>query len=174
MYEEFSKLNMYKDKIQLEVHDVMKQGDELKDSYAQLQIKSDSISQTVTSHTETINGMTSDLSDVKDKINKTVVSVVPMYSLSNSSVQPGDTWTSVVPSYVSGKYIWSKTVTTYSDDTVSETEAINLTTSGSGSGAPGVGISKIEVWYYSSTSNVELLNGVWSITKLFFYSLTNL
>ena len=165
MYEEFSKLNMYKDKIQLEVHDVMKQGDELKDSYAQLQIKSDSISQTVTSHTETINGMTSDLSDVKDKINKTVVSVVPMYSLSNSSVQPGDTWTSVVPSYVSGKYIWSKTVTTYSDDTVSETEAINLTTSGSGSGAPGVGISKIEVWYYSSTSNVELLNGVWSITK---------
>ena len=43
MYEEFSKLNMYKDKIQLEVHDVAKQGDELKDSYAQLQITSDSI-----------------------------------------------------------------------------------------------------------------------------------
>lgn len=165
MYEEFSKLNMYKDKIQMEVHDIAKQGDNLQDSFSKFEMDSKSISQTVSKHTETINGMTSDLSDVKDKINKTVVSVVPMYSLSNSSVQPGDTWTSVVPSYVSGKYIWSKTVTTYSDDTVSETEAINLTTSGSGSGAPGVGISKIEVWYYSSTSNVELSNGTWTTTR---------
>ena len=165
MYEEFSKLNMYKDKIQMEVHNVAKQGDNLQDSFSKFEMDSKSISQTVSKHTETINGMTSDLSDVKDKINKTVVSVVPMYSLSDSSVQPGDTWTSVVPSYVSGKYIWSKTVTTYSDDTVSETEAINLTTSGSGSGAPGVGISKIEVWYYSSTSNVELSDGTWSTTR---------
>ena len=165
MYEEFSKLNMYKDKIQMEVHNVAKQGDNLQDSFSKFEMDSKSISQTVSKHTETINGMTSDLSDVKDKINKTVVSVVPMYSLSDSSVQPGDTWTSVVPSYVSGKYIWSKTVTTYSDDTVSETEAINLTTSGSGSGAPGVGISKIEVWYYSSTSNVELSDGTWTTTK---------
>ena len=165
MYEEFSKLNMYKDKIQMEVHDIAKQGDNLQDSFSKFEMDSKSISQTVSKHTETINGMTSDLSNVKDKINKTVVSVVPMYSLSNSSVQPGDTWTSVVPSYVSGKYIWSKTVTTYSDDTVSETEAINLTTSGSGSGAPGVGISKIEVWYYSSTSNVELSNGTWTTTR---------
>ena len=165
MYEEFSKLNMYKDKIQMEVHDIAKQGDNLQDSFSKFEMDSESISQTVSKHTETINGMTSDLSDVKDKINKTVVSVVPMYSLSDSSVQPGDTWTSVVPSYVSGKYIWSKTVTTYSDDTVSETEAINLTTSGSGSGAPGVGISKIEVWYYSSTSNVELSNGTWTTTR---------
>ena len=165
MYEEFSKLNMYKDKIQMEVHDIAKQGDNLQDSFSKFEMDSKSISQTVSNHTETINGMTSDLSDVKDKINKTVVSVVPMYSLSDSSVQPGDTWTSVVPSYVSGKYIWSKTVTTYSDDTVSETEAINLTTSGSGSGAPGVGISKIEVWYYSSTSNVELSNGTWTTTR---------
>ena len=165
MYEEFSKLNMYKDKIQMEVHNVAKQGDTLQDTFSKFEQDASSISQTVSKHTETINGMTSDLSNVKDKINKTVVSVVPMYSLSNSSVQPGDTWTSVVPSYVSGKYIWSKTVTTYSDDTVSETEAINLTTSGSGSGAPGVGISKIEVWYYSSTSNVELSNGTWTTTR---------
>ncbi len=165
MYEEFSKLNMYKDKIQLEVHDVAKQGDELKDSYAQLQITSDSISQTVTSHTETINSITNDLNDVKGKVNKNVSSIIPMYCLSDSSVQPSDDWSAIVPTLVEGKYIWTKTITYYADGTSTETDPINLTTSGGGSGIPGVGISRIEVWYYSSTSNVELLNGVWSTTK---------
>ena len=165
MYEEFSKLNMYKDKIQMEVHNVAKQGDTLQDTFSKFEQDANSISQTVTKHTETINGMTTDLSDMKEKVNKSVNTITPMYSLSDSSVQPSDKWTAVVPSYVEGKYIWSKTMTYYTDGSVSETEPINLTTSGSGSGAPGVGISKIEVWYYSSTSNVELLNGVWSTTK---------
>ena len=165
MYEEFSKLNMYKDKIQMEVHDVARQGDTLKDSFAKLEIDSKSISQTVTSHTETINGLTTDMSNVKDKINKTVKLVEVMYCLSDSSVQPSDSWSTVAPGSVEGKYIWTKTVTTYNDGSITETSPINLTSSSSGTGAPGVGIAKIEVWYYSSTSNVELLGGTWSTTK---------
>ena len=165
MYEEFSKLNMYKDKIQMEVHDVARQGDTLKDSFAKLEIDSKSISQTVTSHTETINGLTTDMSNVKDKMNKTVKLVEVMYCLSDSSVQPSDSWSTVAPGSVEGKYIWTKTVTTYNDGSITETSPINLTSSSSGTGAPGVGIAKIEVWYYSSTSNVELLGGTWSTTK---------
>ena len=165
MYEEFSKLNMYKDKIQMEVHDVARQGDTLKDSFAKLEIDSKSISQTVTSHTETINGLTTDMTNVKDKMNKTVKLVEVMYCLSDSSVQPSDSWSTVAPSSVEGKYIWTKTVTTYNDGSITETSPINLTSSSSGAGAPGVGIAKIEVWYYSSTSNVELVNGTWSTTK---------
>ena len=165
MYEEFSKLNMYKDKIQMEVHDVARQGDTLKDSFAKLEIDSKSISQTVTSHTETINGLTTDMSNVKDKMNKTVKLVEVMYCLSDSSVQPSDSWSTVAPGSVEGKYIWTKTVTTYNDGSITETSPINLTSSSSGTGAPGVGIAKIEVWYYSSTSNVELLGGTWSTIK---------
>ena len=163
MYEEFSKLNIYKDKIQMEVHDVARQGDTLKDSFAKLEIDSKSISQTVTSHTETINGLTTDMSNVKDKMNKTVKLVEVMYCLSDSSVQPSDSWSTVAPGSVEGKYIWTKTVTTYNDGSITETSPINLTSSSSG--APGVGIAKIEVWYYSSTSNIELLGGTWSTTK---------
>ena len=163
MYEEFSKLNIYKDKIQMEVHDLARQGDNLTDSFSKLEQTSSSISQIVSSHTETINGLNSDMSDVKDKINKNVTSIVPMYCLSDSSVQPSDEWSDTVPTPIEGKYIWTKTITYYGDGSTTETSPINLTTSGSGT--PGVGIAKIEVWYYSSTSDVELLNGTWSTTK---------
>ncbi len=163
MYEEFSKLNVYKDKIQMEVHDLARQGDNLTDSFSKLEQTSSSISQIVSSHTETINGLNSDMSDVKNKINKNVTSIVPMYCLSDSSVQPSDEWADTVPAPTEGKYIWTKTITYYGDGSTTETSPINLTTSGSGT--PGVGIAKIEVWYYSSTSDVELLNGTWSTTK---------
>ena len=53
---------------------------------------------------------------------RSILSVISWYYLSDSiSVLKGGSWTTAGPERVSGKYIWKKTVITYSDGTTSET-----------------------------------------------------
>jgi hypothetical protein len=54
------------------------------------------------------------------------VDVVYYSSTSNTSLQGGN-WVTDTPTWVNGRYIWSKTVTTYTDGTTSETNPICIT-----------------------------------------------
>ena len=107
--------------------------------------------------------------DGKDGSNGiSVVSVDVQYYHSTSSTSlTGGSWSSTAPGWVDGKYVWSKTVITYSTGAVEETNPACITgpkgSTGS-SGAAGVGISSIIEEYYQSTSNTTQTGGTWVTT----------
>ena len=71
-----------------------------------------------------------EIDDMVDNIEqpKSVDTVDVMYysSTSSTSLQDGN-WVTDTPTWVNGRYIWSKTVTTYTDGTTSETNPICIT-----------------------------------------------
>lgn len=109
------------------------------------------------------------------KDGKSVSSVDVKYYLSSSSTAlSGGSWSTDAPTWVNGKYMWSKTAITYSDNTMSESAPVCITgakgsTGAAGSngangadGADGKGVSSIVEQYYQSTSNTTQTGGSWS------------
>lgn len=103
-----------------------------------------------------------------------VQSVDVMYYQSTSATSLiGGSWQTTAPAWVDGKYIWSKTVITYTDSNTTETEPACIT-GGKGStgekgdtgntGAAGKGVTSIVEQYYQSTSATSLSGGSWSTT----------
>lgn len=61
------------------------------------------------------------LEEINDRLDETVKSVNTVYYLSTSNTSlEGGSWLSVAPEWVDGKYMWTKTITIYSDNTVVE------------------------------------------------------
>lgn len=98
---------------------------------------------------------------------------VQYYKSTSSSSLSGGSWSTSNPGWENGKYIWSKTVVTYSNGTTDETDPVCLTgakgsTGNTGAtgetGATGKGISSIVEEYYKSTSPTSLSGGSWSTT----------
>lgn len=98
---------------------------------------------------------------------------VQYYKSTSSSSLSGGSWSTSNPGWENGKYIWSKTVVTYSNGTTDETDPVCLTgakgstgnTGATGAtGATGKGISSIVEEYYKSTSATSLSGGSWSTT----------
>lgn len=86
-----------------------------------------------------------------------------LYAISTSNTTaPTTGWQTDAPAWENGKYIWSKTVTTYSDDSVEETSPVCIT---GGAGATGKGVKTITEYYYMSTSATTLTGGSWSTTR---------
>ena len=86
-----------------------------------------------------------------------------LYAISTSNTTaPTTGWQTDAPAWENGKYIWSKTVTTYSDDSVEETSPVCIT---GGAGATGKGVKTITEYYYMSTSATILTGGSWSTTR---------
>ena len=86
-----------------------------------------------------------------------------LYAISTSNTTaPTTGWQTDAPAWENGKYIWSKTVTTYSDDSVEETSPVCIT---GGAGATGKGVKTITEYYYMSTSPTTLTGGSWSTTR---------
>jgi hypothetical protein len=86
-----------------------------------------------------------------------------LYAISTSNTTaPTTGWQTDAPAWENGKYIWSKTVTTYSDDSVEETSPVCIT---GGAGATGKGVKTITEYYYMSTSATTLAGGSWSTTR---------
>lgn len=78
-----------------------------------------------------------------------------MYAISDSNTTaPTSGWQTDAPAWENGKYIWTKTVTTYSDGTTSETDPVCI--------SGGKGIKTITEWYYKSSSNTTQTGGSWS------------
>lgn len=101
-----------------------------------------------------------------------VSSVDVMYYKSTSATSlSGGSWVTTDPGWENGKYIWSKTVITYTDKTTDESTPVCITgakgsTGGTGAkgetGAAGKGVTSIVEQYYQSTSATALSGGGWS------------
>ena len=82
-----------------------------------------------------------------------ISSVDVWYVQSDSSITaPTSGWETTAPTWVDGKYIWTKTVTTFTNNTTKESTPICITGS---TGLTGKGIASITEEYYLSTSKTE-------------------
>ena len=94
-----------------------------------------------------------------------VKSVSEQYYLSTSySTTTGGSWSTTVPAWKDGKYIWTRSIITYTDNSYTETNPVCVTGGKGPSGNDGVGISAVDVLYYLSTSSSSLVGGSWSST----------
>lgn len=90
------------------------------------------------------------------------------YYLSDSATSlSGGSWTTLVPTWVDGKFMWSRTVTTdgvgnkaYSPNQ----NGVCIAGATGNTGATGKGIKSIVEQYYKSTSSTLLTGGSWSAT----------
>lgn len=95
-----------------------------------------------------------------------VKSVSEQYYLSTSySTTTGGSWSTTVPAWKDGKYIWTRSIITYTDKSYTETNPVCVTGGKGPSGNDGVGISAVDVLYYLSTSSSSLVGGSWSSTS---------
>ena len=118
--------------------------------------------------TSTINpviiGVYGDKGDQGDT-GRGVKSIVEEYYQSTSTTaQSGGSWSTTVPTWVDGKYIWTRSVITYTDSTTSTTSPVCVTGQKGSIGGTGIGVSSVDVWYYQSTSATALSGGSWSTT----------
>ncbi len=84
------------------------------------------------------------------------------YYLSTSYSTPaGGSWSYNVPNWTDGKFMWTRTVVTYTDNTTWTSDPVCVTGS---AGPSGKGVKSFEVFYYLSTSSSSLVGGSWSTT----------
>lgn len=112
--------------------------------------------------------------DVDSAINAKISSVDVEYYLSTSSTSlSGGSWVTTAPTWVNGKYMWSRTKITNGAGTVTYKPSSNGTciagakgdTGATGAtGATGTGISSITEEYYLSTSKTSQTGGSWTTT----------
>jgi len=77
-----------------------------------VELQQEAITKTNTTLEEYIDAV----SDMAAKVDKTVHSIDVMYALGDSAVNaPTTDWNTVAPQWQEGKYMWQKTVTTYTD-----------------------------------------------------------
>ena len=96
---------------------------------------------------------------------KGVASIVEQYYQSTSATaQTGGSWSGTYPGWADGKYIWTRSVITYTDGTTTTTTPVCVTGSKGGSGDKGTSITSVDVQYYQSTSATSLSGGSWSTT----------
>ena len=150
-------------------------------------------SQKITKTEQDVNGLTTKVSSLeKTTVNKVQV----QYALGDTLTTPPTAgWSETAPEWQAGKYMWQKTVTTYSDGTTKESKATCIQgakgeTGASGTdgkdgtngkdgkdgvdgkdgekgdtGATGKGIKSIQDQYYLSTSNTTQTGGAWKNTQ---------
>ena len=93
--------------------------------------------------------------------------VITYQSATQGTTAPTGTWSSTIPTVAAGNYLWTKKVTTFTDNTdVTEyTIALQGATGATGAkGATGVGVSGTAVTYQASTSGTTTPTGSWSGT----------
>ena len=122
------------------------------------------VSETYETKTEVTNKL-NDLSDNFDgKLSDTIVKMDVMYYLSTSTENlSGGTWSSVAPKWEDGKYMWSKTITTFKNGTTKESTPTCLS---GATGKDGKGISMITNYYLASSesNNVTTSTVGWTTT----------
>lgn len=105
---------------------------------------------------------------VSDGINGSIgigiKTIQEQYYLSTSQTSlMGGSWQTTAPKWETGKFIWTKTVFTYTNDMVEETTPICVTGRDGADGMNGgVSVSNVDVFYYQSNSATSLVGGSWS------------
>lgn len=117
-----------------------------------------------------VNGK--DGKDGKDGVG--VASITEQYYLSTSATAlAGGTWSGTVPTWVDGRFMWTRSVIAYTNGTSSTTNpkcvtgAKGSTGSAGSNGQPGkdgISITTVDVMYYQSTSSTALSGGSWTTT----------
>lgn len=100
-----------------------------------------------------------DGTDGQDGRNGVSVSNVDVvYAISDSNVTaPTSGWQTDAPAWENGKYIWYKTITTYSEGAATETAPVCIPS--------GKGIDSVTEYYYLSASATSLTGGSWSTSR---------
>lgn len=94
-----------------------------------------------------------------------VKSISGQYYLSTSySTTTGGSWSTTVPAWKDGKYIWTRSIITYTDNSYTETNPVCVTGGKGPSGNDGKGVKSFGILYYLSTSSSSLVGGSWSTT----------
>lgn len=78
----------------------------------------------ITTVEKDLNGITQKVSAMENNVKKTIKKVEVHYALGDSTTEaPTSDWSPVAPEWQNGKYMWQKTITTYTDNTSTESEA---------------------------------------------------
>lgn len=95
-----------------------------------------------------------------------ITTIAEKYYLSTSQqTLIGGAWLDNAPTWEKGKYIWTKTVFTYSNGLTEETTPICVTGKDGEDGLNGgVSVSDVDVYYYQSDSATSLVGGSWTTT----------
>lgn len=103
---------------------------------------------------------------------KGVSSIVEQYYKSTSATAlSGGAWSTTYPGWENGKYIWTRSVITYTDKNTATTAPVCVTGTKGNTGAKGdkgdtgpagKGISSTEVTYQASTSGTSIPKGTWA------------
>ena len=95
-----------------------------------------------------------------------ITEIQEQYYLSDSQqTLIGGTWQNTAPTWVKGKYIWTRTKFTYSNGNVTTTSPICVTGKDGADGLNGgVSVENVDVFYYQSTSATSLQGGSWTTT----------
>ena len=113
--------------------------------------------------------------DGKDGVG--VSSITEQYYLSTSATAlSGGSWSGTVPTWVDGRFMWTRSVIAYTNGTSSTTNPKCVTgakgstgsTGAAGAagqpGKDGISITTVDVMYYQSTSSTALSGGSWTTT----------
>src|SRR5699024_11166091 len=93
---------------------------------------------------------------------KGIVSATVTYqNHTNGTTAPTGTWSSSVPSPVKGRYLWTRTITNYTDNSSITTYSVSYIATDGQSGSDGKGISSSVVTYQISTSGTTAPTGTW-------------
>ena len=100
-----------------------------------------------------------------------VASITEQYYLSTSATAlSGGSWSGTVPTWIDGRFMWTRSVIAYTNGTTTNTNPKCVTgakgstgTAGS-AGKDGIGITSVDVMYYQSTSSTSLAGGTWVTT----------
>lgn len=94
-----------------------------------------------------------------------VSSVTVEYYLSTSATaQTGGSWSTTVPTWEDGRYMWTRTKTALSNGSTTTTTPVCITGGKGGTGAAGKGVKSIATQFYLSTSKTAQTGGSWGTT----------
>lgn len=116
--------------------------------------------------TQRVSSTESTTTTLTEKVNITVKDVKVYYAINTSStVAPTTGWSTTPPTWVEGKFIWSKTTTTLINGDSATTNPVCITGAKGSTGATGTGVESITTEYYLSTSKTTQTGGSWVTTQ---------
>lgn len=89
---------------------------------------------------------------------------VAYQSSANGTTAPSGTWHSTIPTVDPGEYLWTRTITTYTDGTSTTAYSVGKMGSDGQNGTDGVGIESTAVTYQAGTSQTTAPTGSWTST----------
>lgn len=93
---------------------------------------------------------------------KGIKSVSEQYYKSTSATsQTGGSWVNSYPGWETGKYIWTRSIIAYTDNTSTTTAAVCVTGSPGATGATGKGVKSTAITYQAGSSGTVVPTGTW-------------